>query len=169
MSPPTDRAQIEVAVQVDEEYAGHVRTEPLRRAAISTARHEKTSGPAEMAIVVTGDAKVRLLNRNYRGVDAPTDVLSFGGSEGGTIVMPVGAPHYLGDVVVSYPQAEAQARRLGHPVEAELQLLIVHGVLHLLGHDHAEPGEKTAMWSAQKEILAELDVPVANPTPELEE
>jgi probable rRNA maturation factor len=69
-------------------------------------------------------------------------------------------------VIISLPRAKAQAGRAGHPLEAELQLLTVHGVLHLLGHDHAEPAEKSAMRAAQAEILRALGSPVANPMPE---
>jgi probable rRNA maturation factor len=65
---------------------------------------------------------------------------------------------YLGDIAISLPRATAQAEAAGHPVAAELQLLTVHGVLHLLGHDHAEPEEKAAMWAAQAAVLATLGV-----------
>jgi probable rRNA maturation factor len=63
---------------------------------------------------------------------------------------------YLGDVVISVPRAAAQAREAGHSLEAEAQLLVIHGVLHLLGHDHAEAQEKDRMWAAQAEILERL-------------
>jgi probable rRNA maturation factor len=101
---------------------------------------------------------MRELNRIYRGVDATTDVLAFGTEEADAFAFatPPEASQYLGDVIVSFPQAEAQAQAAGHPVEAELQLLTVHGVLHLLGHDHALPGEKALMWAAQSEILQQL-------------
>jgi probable rRNA maturation factor len=93
------------------------------------------------------------LNRQYLGVDAPTDVLSFPVGE----VDPESEALYLGDILISYPQALAQAEAAGHPVQAELQLLVVHGTLHLLGYDHAEEDEKTLMWKAQDEILARLE------------
>jgi probable rRNA maturation factor len=62
----------------------------------------------------------------------------------------------MGDILISVPYAAKGARKAGHPLEAELQLLVVHGVLHLLGHDHAKPREKSRMWKAQREILTEL-------------
>ncbi len=79
----------------------------------------------------------------------PTDVLSFPASE----TDPETGTSYLGDILVSIPRAEAQAQAAGHPLEAEVQLLVVHGVLHLLGYDHANPEEKSRMWAAQAEVL----------------
>jgi probable rRNA maturation factor len=162
-------ARIEAEIQIDAPFQEKVDGDPLREAALATVHHEKVNGPAELTVAVVSDARMRLLNRTYRGVDETTDVLSFGGSEGGRLVVPSGAPHYLGDVIISYPQADAQAERMGHSVLAEMQLLVVHGALHLLGHDHAEPEEKARMWSAQAQILRGIGAPVANPTPELEE
>ncbi len=66
-----------------------------------------------------------------------------------------GSP-YLGDILISIPRATEQARAAGHPVEAEVQLLVVHGTLHLMGHDHAETEEKERMWKAQAGVLARL-------------
>ena len=95
------------------------------------------------------DAGLRSLNRRFRGEDRTTDVLSFAG-EG----------DYLGDIAISVPRARTQARAGGHSLEAELQLLVVHGVLHLLGHDHASPAQRRAMWAAQDAILEKLGLPL---------
>jgi len=76
-------------------------------------------------------------------------VLSFPASE----TDPETGARYIGDIIISVPYAARSAEKAGHPVESELQLLVVHGVLHLLGHDHAEPKEKARMWKAQAEIL----------------
>ncbi len=70
---------------------------------------------------------------------------------------------YLGDVIISYPRAQAQAQAGGHALPAELQLLVVHGVLHLLGHDHGAPAEKEAMWALQAEILQRLGCAISSP------
>ncbi len=88
------------------------------------------------------------------GIEAPTDVLSF---PDGDIDPDTGEP-YLGDILISFPRAEVQAGTSNHSIEQELQLLVVHGVLHLLGYDHAEPESKERMWAAQEEIFARLDV-----------
>jgi probable rRNA maturation factor len=91
------------------------------------------------------------------GIDAPTDVLSFSAQEdGGPFVAAPEAGGYLGDVILSYPRAVEQARERGHSTEQELDLLIVHGILHLLGYDHASEGEKAVMWAQQEAILESL-------------
>jgi probable rRNA maturation factor len=107
---------------------------------------------ADMSIVLTDDAQLHELNREYLGIDAPTDVLSFPSDEEDP---ETGTP-YLGDILISIPRAKQQAKAAGHPVEAEVQLLVVHGTLHLLGHDHAEAAEKARMWQAQSEVMAKL-------------
>ena len=113
---------------------------------------ESAPSDADMTIVLTDDAQLHELNREYLGVDAPTDVLSFPASETDP---ETGAP-YLGDILISIPRAMQQAQAAGHPIEAEVQLLVVHGTLHLLGHDHAEVEEKARMWKVQDEVLSRL-------------
>lgn len=105
-----------------------------------------------LTIMLTDDAQLQQLNRDYRNVDAPTDVLSFEAHERD----PETDTIYLGDILISVPRAAKQAQTGGHAIEDEVQLLIVHGVLHLLGHDHAEAEEKAEMWAAQAKILARL-------------
>lgn len=122
----------------------------IERAANAALAREAANG--DITIVLTGDAQLRELNRGYLGIDAPTDVLSFPASE----TDPETGARYLGDILISIPRAEEQAKAAGHPLDAEVQLLVVHGVLHLLGHDHAEPHEKSKMWKAQAEILQSL-------------
>jgi probable rRNA maturation factor len=94
-----------------------------------------------VTLVLTDDAEIHRLNRDYRGSDRPTDVLAFALDEGGPVF-----PHApLGDVVVSVERAGLQAGARRHPLDAELELLVVHGTLHLLGYDHAEPEEARRM------------------------
>lgn len=124
----------------------------IERAAQAALEHESASPQDEVTIVLTDDAHLQQLNREYLGIDAPTDVLSFPASE----TDPETGERYIGDILVSVPRARAQAEAAGHALEAEVQLLVVHGILHLLGHDHAQPEEKARMWAAQSEILAEL-------------
>jgi probable rRNA maturation factor len=126
--------------------------ELLERAALSALEHESESVDHDLSIVLTDNARLHELNLNYLGVDAPTDVLSFPASE----TDPETGARYLGDILISTPRAQAQAEAAGHPLESEVQLLVVHGVLHLLGHDHGEPDEKARMWKAQAEILESL-------------
>jgi probable rRNA maturation factor len=124
----------------------------LKRAAQTALVHQAQPLDVELSIVLTNEARLHELNLNYLGIDAPTDVLSFPASE----TDPQSGARYIGDVLISIPRAQAQADVAGHPLESEVQLLVVHGVLHLLGHDHAEVEEKARMWKAQGEILAEL-------------
>jgi probable rRNA maturation factor len=124
----------------------------LERAARTALEHEAQSLDSELSIILTDDVRLHELNLNYLGVDAPTDVLSFPASE----TDPETGARYVGDILISIPRAETQAQAAGHALEAEVQLLVVHGVLHLVGHDHAEPEEKARMWKAQAEILERL-------------
>src|SRR5215217_5392079 len=121
----------------------------LERAALAALTHESESLDCELSIVLTDDARLQELNRDYLGIDAPTDVLSFPASE----TDPETGSRYIGDILISVPRAQSQANAAGHPLESEVQLLVVHGVLHLLGHDHADPEEKARMWKAQAETL----------------
>jgi probable rRNA maturation factor len=124
----------------------------LEQAARAALEHEAQSPEADLSIILTDDARLQELNLNYLSVDAPTDVLSFPAAETDP---ETGAP-YLGDILISVPRARAQAEAAGHALEAEVQLLVVHGVLHLLGHDHARAKEKARMWKAQAEVLERL-------------
>ncbi len=107
-----------------------------------------------VSIVVGNDVLLKKFNRQYRGLDDTTDVLSFPSGE----IDPDTRREYLGDVIISLPRAQAQAVSEGHPLADELQLLVVHGVLHLLGYDHLDPGDKPRMQAAQNKILLALGV-----------
>lgn len=120
------------------------------RAALAVLAHQSTNG--DLTIVLTDDVQLHELNRDYLGIDAPTDVLSFPASE----TDPETGRRYLGDILISVPRADEQAGIAGHAVEAEVQLLVVHGTLHLLGYEHAEAAEKARMWKAQADVLESL-------------
>lgn len=124
----------------------------VEKAAGETLRQQSSLVDADLTIVLADDAQLQALNRDYLGVDAPTDVLSFPSEQ----TDPETGSRYLGDILLSVERAAAQAAGAGHPVEAEIQLLVVHGVLHLLGHDHAEADEKARMWQAQAQVLSDL-------------
>lgn len=124
----------------------------LERAARLTLELQPDSIDADITIVLTDDRQLHELNRDFLGVDAPTDVLSFPAAEED----PETGTAYLGDILISIPRAAQQAETAGHPLEAEVQLLVVHGVLHLLGHDHAEAEEKARMWNEQAKVLERL-------------
>jgi probable rRNA maturation factor len=111
--------------------ARRVATAPLGRFARALARELGVPGGAGLTVCLVGDATMRRLNLRWRGKDRTTDVLSFPG--GGPD--PSGG-HHLGDVVISIPTAARQAAEVGHSLAREVRVLLVHGVLHLLGHDH---------------------------------
>ena len=143
-----------IIVQVAEEYHTLVKGVRLEKAAEYTLDHQKVDLNTDLAIVIGDDDQIQSLNRDYRGVDHPTDVLSF----------PQGSkdPHSghvnLGDIIISLPRAAAQADADGHSLEDELVLLVVHGLLHLLGYDHEKDDGREEMWGVQDDILDGLEV-----------
>lgn len=106
-----------------------------------------------ISILISDDEKIRELNKTYRGIDKTTDVLSFSSGD----QFPDSKTIYLGDVVISYPTALRQSVKHEHPVSHEMALLSVHGVLHLLGYDHATIEEEKKMWHLQETILSSMD------------
>jgi probable rRNA maturation factor len=124
----------------------------LLHAAQLTLDMTGSAGQTDMGIVIGDDVFIKNLNHKFRQVDAPTDVLSFPTGE----VDPDTTDLYLGDVVISLPRAQEQATAGGHALLEELQLLVVHGTLHLLGHDHASGSEKEKMQASQDKILDQL-------------
>lgn len=144
-----------IGVQVAPEFKEKVEVKRLVNTIRNTLENELESDIiVEMGLLIEDDSKIQELNRQFRGIDAPTDVLSFATSESDifTAIAPE-MPVYLGDVVISYPQAEEQAQNAGHSTEEELGLLVVHGVLHLLGYDHDTEEKKAQMWAKQESIL----------------
>src|SRR5919108_5187835 len=137
-----------IHIETEFDFPNHL----LERAANAALAHQAQPLDSELSIILTNDARLHELNLNYLAVDAPTDVLSFPASE----TDPETGARYIGDILISMPRAQAQAEAASHPLEWEVQLLVVHGVLHLLGYDHAEAAEKARMWKAQAEILERL-------------
>ena len=127
-------------------------SEQLERLA-SAAMEREGLTPGELSVLITDDETVRELNRDHAGEDRPTDVLAFSLREGEDFPSPDGVLR-LGEVIISYPTALRQAAEAGRPVEAEIDHLLVHGVLHLLGYDHAEPAEAERMREREGELLA---------------
>jgi len=117
-----------INIEFTHAFMDEVDVAQLERAALATLNHQGTSPEASLTIVITDNTRLHELNLQYLKVDAPTDVLSFpaGYTDPDTNAV------YLGDILISYPQAQIQAAAAGHPVKAELQLLVVHAVLHLL-------------------------------------
>jgi len=160
-----------VAVQVFPAFKGQVSPRWVRRVVRTVlATEPQPPGRVQVGVVVADDETVRALNRRYRGLDETTDVLAFSPDHAGPyegegpaplqeevpFPTPPGRPRPLGEVILSYPQAERQAQEAGRPVRREVAHLLVHGVLHLLGYDHAEEDEAKAMRTREEEVLQAL-------------
>jgi probable rRNA maturation factor len=118
-------------------------------------RQFPSGGDYLISLHLVDDATIRALNARYRGRDVHTDVLSFPLQESGgaRFVVPPDQPSHLGDVVMSYPRAHAQAREFGHSVEREIGYLVAHGVLHVLGYDHEDDVDRLRMRQLEEEAL----------------
>lgn len=152
----SDQAALDVDVQVAEQVTAPVDTALVEQAVRAVLAAEQVSGPLEVSVLVSDDAELQRLNRDYRGIDAPTDVLSFGAAAD-TFVAAPGQPRFLGDLAISYERVLAQAAEYAHSPQRELAFLTVHGMLHLLGYDHERgPDANSAMRAREDTILARL-------------
>ena len=142
-----------VNLQISESFTDTVSADNLEQAALETLARAASSAEVELTIVLENDDYIRKLNNQFRYIDAPTDVLSFPSDD---VEDPDSGLTYLGDIVISVPTAQNQAHHAGHPLQAELQLLTIHGVLHLLGYDHADEDQKSTMWRIQADILTAI-------------
>ncbi len=141
-----------VPIAIARPFVKAVRDEWLAAIALRVLEAEDAP-PCELSVTVTDDETMCGLNREYAGEDAVTDVLSFSQREGEEfIAAPEGAPP-LGEVIIALPQAARQASEAGRSVEEEVTRLLIHGTLHLLGYDHAEPAEERRMQAREEELL----------------
>jgi len=140
-----------IYLQIAETVVSPPDLSPIEQAA-QAALQRSAAPPADVTIRLSTDEELHQLNRDFLGIDAATDVLAFPLGE----TDPQSGALYLGDVILSWPRAQAQAAAAGHSSLAELQLLAVHGILHLLGYDHITDDEKARMWQLQRDILADL-------------
>ncbi|MEA1958170.1 MAG: rRNA maturation RNase YbeY [Chloroflexota bacterium] len=150
----------EININIKRGFGRAVNRKWLHAVIDATLSAQNIERPVEIGLVVTDDAKMRKLNREYRGIDDTTDVLSFALSEdaGDTaFVVPADGVSRLGEIIVSYPRAEAQAVEHNRPLDRELAWLIVHGVLHLLGYDHQDDAAEAAMREKEEAILKEIE------------
>jgi len=124
--------------------------------AINAALEIRTfKNPPDLSLVFTTNRKIRKLNKEYRKIDSPTDVLSFPSDE-----KTEDSHVYIGDIVISIPRVISQARQHHHTIESEIVLLIIHGTLHLLGYDHIDEKSKKEMWKMQDLALKKLNIPL---------
>jgi probable rRNA maturation factor len=146
-----------VEVSIQRGAGSPIRAAELRRIARRVLDWEGVSPEVEVEVVLADAAKVRDLNRLYRGRDEETDVLSFAASEAGAFQDAPGVAPSLGEVVMCVSIAESRAKEVGRPVAAELAHLLTHGLLHILGYDHeATEEEALRMQAREDELLAAL-------------
>jgi len=147
----------EIEIFVEEKFRGMVNGGWVKKIVRQVLKAEGVAPPYEVSLVFTDSETVKQLNRDYRGVDEATDVLAFymlpqKGADASFALPPDGVTR-LGEVIISYPQAVAQAREQGHSPERELALLVIHGILHLLDYDHEKPEEESKMRERERELL----------------
>lgn len=122
----------------------------------TTAKSEQLSGELEVSVTFVDNEQIQEINRQYRKIDEPTDVISFALEEQGedeVTIVGVDLPRILGDIIISVPKAKQQAEDYHHSFHRELGFLAVHGFLHLLGYRHETEDEEREMFEKQKEIL----------------
>ena len=161
---------LQALVSIDEPFEGEIDAGWLYAVARTALTMADVSGNAEVSLLVTGDDTVCALNAEYRGLNETTDVLSFSADHpghwegegdvpeqnGSEFVLPPGTPRPLGEIIVSWPQAQRQAGEHGVSAMRELAHLVIHGALHLVGYDHVEPEETALMQAREREALTAL-------------
>ncbi len=156
---------MEINVLIDRDFEKHLEASWLQSIARQVLVAQGVGSNAELGLVITTQERIQELNKNYLGRDEPTDVLAFymisTAEETATDVTPFVTPPdgvlHLGEVIISYPQAVKQAEERQHSVRKELAILIIHGVLHLLGYDHAELEQERQMSIREAEILSSVE------------
>ena len=149
-----------IDIQISDDYLEEVNSEWIDTSVKAVMNQIKPDMPYTDSVVVDSDEMIQGLNKDYLGINSPTDVLSFPSGETEPEPDSEAGEIYLGDIIISFPRAGKQAAAAGHPVQSELMLLTVHGMLHLLGFDHAEIEEKALMWKIQADILSKLGVDI---------
>lgn len=141
-----------ISLQIADKFSSYVDHSKIRQAVDETLKYSEFPDQISLTIVFQEDELLRRMNKQFLEIDAPTDVLSFPAE----YKDPDNQESYLGDVLISVPRAIEQASAGNHSVEEELQLLVVHGVLHLLGYDHLEEMDIERMQTVQSTILRRL-------------
>ena len=157
-------AGLKIDVLVDSEHwKNAAAAKDVVRRALKQAATALSTKTAELAIVLTDDAAMRRLNRNWRGIDAPTNVLSFATKNSGDQLDEQSGGQFvgnhLGDILLAYETVKREAHRDGKAFDHHLAHLVVHGFLHLLGYDHGNDAQARRMETTERAILRDLAVP----------
>lgn len=150
-----------IDIEVIDRFISDVDVKLIEQAALTALHAEGQNKLLTVSIIVNEDSDMQRLNREFRGIDAPTDVLSFAndGDDDEAFVLPLDLPTHLGDIAISYERVIAQAQEYGHSVERELAFLTVHGILHLLGYDHERgPQDQATMRAREAAIMAIIGI-----------
>jgi probable rRNA maturation factor len=141
-----------INIEIIDRFKAFIEPHIIQIAAQQTLLHQNITDEVDFSILVEDEDKLKELNHQYLGIDSATDVLSFPANE----IDPETGRNYLGDIIISFNHAKEQARNASHSTDSEIQLLVVHGILHLLGYDHANSKEKKKMWAIQDDILTSI-------------
>jgi probable rRNA maturation factor len=151
---------MEINILIDEGFDGCPAPNWLENVIRQVLEAQGAGSVAEVGLVIATGERVQELNRDYLGEDEPTDVLAFSALEEGgepPFVQPPDGRLHLGEVIIAYPRAVTQAAEHGHPLERELAILLIHGLLHLLGYDHDEPDSALRMRAREAELLSYIE------------
>ena len=142
-----------ILLQVHSKWEKEVDSQRLKQAILMTLKLEQIGKEVQLSLVIVGDEEMTHLHESYRSEAGTTDVLTFAYQDEAEVEEMRG---YLGDIIVSYEQASRQARGEGHNTQDELDLLAIHGTLHLLGYDDQTLAEKEQMWQRQHQVMEAL-------------
>ena len=150
--------KLKLSIQIEKPFVGLVSREWLKKAVELALSNAGINKAVELGLVIASDETVHNLNRQYRRVDSTTDVLAFALAEANKIkakpfTLPPDNIIHLGEVIISYPRAKRQAEEQKHSIRRELELLVAHGVLHLLGYDHERPEDEHRMRALEARVL----------------
>ena len=159
---------MKINIIVDEEFTTLIEEAWLQALAEKALGIEQADKASELGIVIVGQDEIHRLNRIYLDEDKPTDVISFplfpeyettqeDAKDLPRFITPPDEELHLGEVIISYPQAALQAKEHGHSVEREITVLLIHGILHILGHDHDIPEREQKMKSREADILGRIE------------
>jgi probable rRNA maturation factor len=152
---------MEINISIDKGFDGCPSRRWLENVIRQVLEAQGAGTAIEVGLVIATGERVKELNRDYLGEDAPTDVLAFSAMEENEAQSPFIHPPdgllHLGEVIIAYPQAVLQAEEHGHRLKKELAVLLIHGVLHLLGYDHDAPDSARRMRAREAELLSYIE------------
>ncbi|PKO00702.1 MAG: rRNA maturation RNase YbeY [Chloroflexi bacterium HGW-Chloroflexi-4] len=145
-----------ISIQINKKFENELSNSFLEETTKKILSYLEIESESDLSILIETDSLLKKLNHTYRGINQPTDVLSFDSDE----INPETGFTSIGDIAISFPTAQKQAIEANHPVENEVILLLIHAILHLSGYDHSTKEEKQEMWAEQQAVLEHLDIKI---------